>query len=151
MNLSPHFTMAEMIATSVRGVSNIPLPDHLDNLRFLCAELLEPMRKQFGPLFTTSGFRSLAVNRRIGGSKTSMHMEGCAWDGVPLDSKVAWREVISFVLFNPALPVDQVIYEFGRWIHIGTRPHGESCRREALMIFGKKYEPWNPDDPRVGR
>ena len=28
--------------------------------------------------------------------------------------------------------------------------YGDSERRVALMMFGNKYFPWNPSDPRVG-
>jgi zinc D-Ala-D-Ala carboxypeptidase len=150
MRLSEHFTSEEMTATAVRGVDNTPSLEEDENLRFLCREVLEPVRIKFGPMYTTSGYRSDEVNRIIGGSKTSNHVYGLAWDGVPLRSHVKWADVVEHVL--KIVPfVDQVIYEYGRWIHIGTRPKGEHCRREALMIFDKFYEPWNRADKRITR
>lgn len=151
MKLSKYFTLAEMTATAVRGVDNTPSLDEVENLRFLCVSVLDPLRQVFGPLYTTSGYRSPEVNRRIGGSPTSAHQIGCAWDGVPLRSSVVWSDVIRW-LIQSDLPVDQVIYEYGRWIHVGTKPRGERCRRQALMIFEPGvYETWNPRDSRVKR
>lgn len=150
MNLSEHFTVAEMTATSAR-LDNTPTPEIMENLRYLCNELMEPVRSRFGPWYVTSAYRSLAVNTLIGGSTTSMHMRGLACDGVPLGGNVKWNDVIQFLLTS-GLPIDQVIYEFGNWLHIGTLPEGRSCRKQALMIFSPgKYEVYNPADPRVTR
>lgn len=150
MKLSRHFTLAEMTATAVR-LDNIPSIEEMGNLTFLCEKVLEPLRFVFGPLHTTSGYRSTEVNRVIGGSPTSAHVHGLAWDGVPLRTSATWKDVMTH-LIHADLPVDQVIYEFGRWIHVGTRPRGEGCRHQALMVFSPgKYEEWNPKDPRILR
>jgi hypothetical protein len=150
MLLSPNFTLVEMTSTAVRGVDNSPSIEEAENLGFLCNNVLEPVRAKFGPLYTTSGYRSPAVNARIGGSVTSMHPKGCAWDGVPLKPSVKWSAVIEWLIERSDIPLDQVIYEFGRWLHIGTRPKGADCRRQSLMIFAPgKYELWNPKDTRI--
>jgi zinc D-Ala-D-Ala carboxypeptidase len=146
--LSPHFTLAEMTATQVRGFDNTPGPTELRNLRRTCA-VLERVRLEFGPWHVTSGFRSEYVNRVIGGAVKSRHMDGLAADGFPLRS-VSWRDVVEFIRTLP--DCDQVIYEFGRWLHIGLALEGAPPRQQALMVFEPgKYEPWNPDDPRVTR
>lgn len=151
IHLSKHFTLAEMTATSVRQYDNTPSFDEGRNLEFLCRELMEPLRVQFGPFFVTSGYRSPAVNKHIGGSPTSQHMLGNAVDGVFLKA-TKWGDVIDYLIAHPSLPWDQVIYEYGRWLHIGTRTNGLHCRKQALMIFHPgKYEAWNPNDPRVVR
>ncbi len=150
MNLSWHFTLAELTATAVRA-DNTPDTEVAANLEFLCMNVLEPVRAQFGAMHTTSGYRSPAVNAAIGGSKTSAHVRGLAWDGVFLRTPaVPWSVIIRWLITNPAIPVDQVIYEFGRWIHIGTTPGGRAPRRQALMIFEPgKYELFNPADKRI--
>ena len=151
MKLSKYFTLAEMTATSVREVDNTPSLEEAENLRFLCTQLLDPVRERFGPLFVTSGFRSREVNTIIRGSPTSEHIRGLAGDVFPIRlPKSRWREVMDFLLQSTRLPLDQAIYEYGRWLHIGTRPNGYACRREAWMIFKPgKYELWDPKDPRV--
>lgn len=149
MRLSPHFTLEELTTTAIRGVDNTPTEEHQKNLVFLATRVLEPARTMFGPLHTNSAYRSPAINKVVGGNPHSYHMQGCAWDGFPtLD--ISWKNLIAYLHGREDLPIDQVIYEFGRWIHIGTRPEGKNCRREFLMIFEPgKYEQWNPNDPRV--
>lgn len=149
-HLSRHFTYEELTATSVRHVSNEPSKAELANLRFLCRRLLEPVREAFGPWYVTSGYRSEQVNLIIGGNPESKHVKGCAVDGVPLRREVRWSSVILFLQQREDLPVDQVIYEYGRWLHLGTLPNGAGCRRQFLMIFEPgKYEVWNPRDMRI--
>jgi zinc D-Ala-D-Ala carboxypeptidase len=153
IRLSPHFTLMEMTTTQVRGINNHPGPREVQALRQLCGTLAEPVRRQFGPYFVTSGYRSPAINRVIGGSPNSRHMDGLAFDGAPLNVKVKWKDVMSFLL-DPEnnLPIDQAIYEYGRWLHIGAALEGAAPRRQGLMIFtGGKFEKWNPNDPRVKR
>lgn len=147
--LSPHFTLLEMTTTQVRGIDNTPGPHELRNLKRLCRTVLEPLRRQFGPYYISSGYRAPAINRVIGGSASSRHMDGCAADGAPL-GKASWSMVMEYALEH--LPVDQAIYEFGRWLHLGIALEGAKPRGQALMIFEPgKYEKWNPKDPRVTR
>lgn len=150
MKLSAHFTLAEMTFTQVRHMNNQPSLADSQNLSYLCNNVLEPLRSEYGPMITHSGYRSAAVNNFIGGSKTSMHVKGCAWDGHFAREGLMMREVIAYLQRRDDLPVDQVIYEYGRWLHIGTKPNGVALRREFLMIFGPgKYELWNPLDKRI--
>lgn len=150
VRLSPHFTFTEMTATAVRQDDNTPNEDQRANLVRLCVGTLEPLRARFGPLYTTSGFRSEEVNRIIGGSSTSAHKDGRAWDGVPL-SPVRWADVFAWLKENGPAELDQVIWELGRWIHVGIT-EGPTGRRQFLAMFSRgKYEPWNPTDSRVTR
>jgi hypothetical protein len=119
------------------------------NLRFLCVNVLEPVRLAFGPLIVTSGYRSPAVNLAVGGSPMSMHTRGCAGDIIPRRARKL-SDIIGFLQRREDIPWDQCIYEFGRWLHIGIRPGGVNCRREVLMCFSPgRFEPWNPSDPRA--
>ncbi len=152
--VSPHFTLEELTNTEVRDVDNSCPPGLRPNLEHLAETILEPLRMRFGPYIISSAYRCLAVNLAIGGSKTSAHMEANAADGKPMDSRIPFTEVIAYLKSDAELPVDQVIYEFGRWIHIGTRGPvtAKPLRRQFLMIHGAgKYEQWNPNDPRVKR
>lgn len=152
LSLSTHFTLAEMTFTQVRGVDNSPDLDEAANLDFLCRNLLEPVRERFGPLIVTSGYRSIAVNRVVGGSITSMHPKGCAADVIPRKA-VPIADIMEWLTTQSELPIDQAIFESGgRWLHLGTRPGGLNCRRQFLMNFTPgRFEPWNPKDPRVTR
>jgi hypothetical protein len=47
------------------------------------------------------------------------------------------------------LPVDQLIFEFSRWIHIGAARHGHEPRLQRLAIYEPgRYVAWSPVDPR---
>ncbi len=119
MNLSPHFTLDEMTrsATAVRrGIDNTAPPPVIAALRLLCAEVLEPVRAHYGrPVIVTSGYRSPALNRAIGGSASSQHSLGEAADftvaGISNIAVCRWIE--------KNLRFDQLIYEFGEagWVH----------------------------------
>ena len=73
MKLSPNFSLAEMThsQTAAReGIDNTPKPEHLENLKRLCIELLEPIRSMLGnrPIAVSSGYRSPQLNAAVNGS-----------------------------------------------------------------------------------
>lgn len=79
MNLSTHFSIAEMTKTSQK-LDNTPSEEILKHLKYT-AEQMELVRALFGkPITINSGFRSEAVNKAVGGSKTSQHCSGAACD-----------------------------------------------------------------------
>lgn len=128
--LSPHFTLAEMVRSGTaitRGIDNTPSPVVMNNLETLCRELLEPLRRRFGALRVTSGYRSHALNRAVGGAPGSQHITGEAADLHFSDPAVA-DKMCRFAL--DSLPFDQLI-RYPHWIHISysvTHPP----RREFL-------------------
>lgn len=141
MILSPHFTLAELTVTST-GLPNVPSPAHVEALRALCLQALEPWRAVVGPIRITSGYRSPEVNAAIRGSKTSQHMRGEAADCQPLRGSLvdAWEALCS--LLRCGLPVDQAILYVrpsGQgWIHVS---HDEIPRRQLLVERGGRYVP----------
>lgn len=69
----------------------------VDNLTNLVESLLDPLREMWGePLIITSGYRSDALNKAVGGSKTSAHRFGLAVDVVPKDM-AEYDEFVAFV------------------------------------------------------
>lgn len=149
---SPHFARLEMYASDTaarRGIDNRPPAYAERNLVRLCNEVLEPLRAQVGPIRVTSGYRCPRLNEAIGGSSTSAHMDGLAADIQPLTKGFSLKKVMGVVLAS-GLPFDQVIYEFGGWVHLGISAVGIPPRRQALMIFrGTTYLPYDPSDSRV--
>ena len=133
MNLSPHFTLAELTVTDHREFDNSPTQEEISNLQRL-AQLLEQVKEAIGgkPVMVNSAFRSKAVNDAVGSSDRSQHRLGCAADlrvpGMTPDEVV--RAVIA-----AGLPFDQIIREFDRWTHISV-PNTESAtpRGNALII-----------------
>lgn len=132
MRLSPHFSLSEFIRSQVaarQGIAMEPPEAVRANLARLCALVLEPLRLALGPVFVSSGFRPPELNRLVGGSARSAHVDGRAADievpGMPPVEVAAW-------LVASGLPFDQVIHEFGQWVHVAVAPEGAEPRREAL-------------------
>ena len=128
MTLSEHFSLAEMMfsQTAVRkGIGNIPPPQAVTALERLCVNVLEPVRAHFGrPVRISSGYRSQALNKAVGGAATSQHVLGEAADitipGVDNLRLAKW--------IRDNTPYDQVICE-GTWVHCSYGPRN---RRQAL-------------------
>ena len=135
MNLSPHFTLAEMTHTSV-NLPNDPPQFVVQSLSLVCATLLEPVRAHFGkPVTVNSGYRAPKVNAGVGGSTTSQHVLGQAVDfEVPGVSNL---DVARWV--RDHLDFDQLILEARRpgdpssgWVHASYR--GGRLRKSVLTM-----------------
>jgi hypothetical protein len=68
--LSPHFRLEEFHCHDGTLVPRGATPALLR----LCAEVLEPLREQFGVCTIVSGYRHAAYNRLVGGAKYSQHI-----------------------------------------------------------------------------
>ncbi|MFT0518471.1 D-Ala-D-Ala carboxypeptidase family metallohydrolase [Pseudomonas faucium] len=132
MFITPHFTLDEMIVSQLaarEGLDNTPPPEARANLQLLCSAL-EQVRALFGvPIVVSSGYRSVAVNRRVGGSATSQHVQGLAADFTVLG--MTPREVVRGIS-ESALAFDQLILEFDRWVHLSVAQ--AAPRRQVLTI-----------------
>ena len=131
--MTPHFTLAELTATSHREFDNTPNEAETANLQRL-AEFLEQVKTALGgkPIMINSGFRSKQVNDSVGSKDSSQHRIGAACDfrvpGMTPDAVV--RAVIA-----AGLPFDQIIREFDAWTHISvTNTPDGTPRRQALII-----------------
>jgi len=131
MLLSEHFSLSELTVTNT-GLPNTPTTSQIQNLKRL-AETLEEVRALFNlPLVVTSGFRSEAVNKKVGGSKTSAHAYGCAADFTVKGKSV--REVCEAIK-KSGIKFDQLIDE-GTWIHLSV---DSRYRQQILSYRGGKY------------
>ena len=129
MVISQHFTLGELIRSESakrNGISNMPTPEHIENLKALCEHILEPIRAEFRvPIYISSAYRSKALNKFVGGSKTSQHCRGEAVD-IDLDGHshgVTNKDIFDFIVAK--LPFDQVINEFNfAWVHVSYKRNG---------------------------
>jgi hypothetical protein len=152
MNLSKNLTLFEMTRSDMakrKGVSNQPTEEHIANMIVLAEKIFQPIREHFGvPIYISSGYRSAALNKKIGGAKNSQHLTGEAididMDGHPHVSNV---QVFNFIRNN--LFFDQLIWEFGNdsapdWVHVSYSSSGNQrghILRAVKGTFGTKYVP----------
>ena len=145
MKLSDHFSLSELTKsdTAVRkGIPNVPKDEEVENLIMVCSEILEPVREQYGiPFIPNSGYRCLELNRAIGSSDRSQHVQGKAVDfEIPgVDNK----EVALWVKEN--CDFDQLILEFYKegeptsgWVHCSYDVDKED-RKSARIFDGKTW------------
>jgi zinc D-Ala-D-Ala carboxypeptidase len=119
VQLSPHFTLAELTASQTaarKGLDNTPSPKVQGNLVRL-ANSLEAIREAAGkPVRISSGFRSEQVNKAVGGAPTSKHIEGLAADiNIPGMAPIE----LALLVARMGLPFDQIILEYDSWVHVG--------------------------------
>ena len=133
IQLTPHFSLAELTVTDHRTLDNTPNGEEIANLTRL-ADFLEIVKRTLGgkPIMVNSAFRSKAVNDAVGSKDTSQHRVGCAADirvpGMTPD------EVVRAIM-DAQLPFDQIIREFDAWTHISVVSNlGVFPRRQALII-----------------
>ena len=84
MQLSKNFSLEELTKSQTatrKGIDNTPSPEHQENLKRLCENVLQPVRDHFSRVVTiTSGYRSPELCTAIGSKITSQHARGEAAD-----------------------------------------------------------------------
>ena len=129
MNLTPHFSLAELVVSQVatrQGIDNAPAPAIVANLTRLAA-LLEQVRALVGaPITVSSGYRSPALNRAVGGAASSAHVLGLAAD---ISTNKLAPKALALLIQQSGIVFDQLIYE-GAWVHIGLS--AGTPRRQVL-------------------
>ncbi len=135
-------------ATALK-LANIPNAEQLNNLRLVCTKIFDPLREHFGiPIGISSGFRSVELNSKIGGSKSSQHCQGKALDidGDIFDG-ISNKKIFEYI--KKSCTFDQLIWEFGSenhpdWVHVSYnegKNRGQVLR--AVKIGGKTvYQPF---------
>ena len=140
--LSEHFTLEEFTrsGTAVRHhIPNIPQPLHVTRLRHLCRRTLEPMRRRFGAIRVTSGYRCPRLNALVGGAPTSQHTLGEAAD-IHTGGRELSEKMFDYARRN--VPYDQLILEHKPalgiyWLHLSLRSDRPGNRHEALRMEAK--------------
>lgn len=155
--ITENFTLEEMYRSATaerKGIDNRPPQDIEDNLTYLVKNVLQPLRSHFGvPIRVTSGYRSPALNRAVGGSSSSWHAHGCAADIQIPSGKVSLKTVFEYIYNN--LPYTELIAEGidrnGRvsWVHVALvkgreaknnlDPAGRLCTKYMMTYEGSVY------------
>jgi hypothetical protein len=132
--LGRSFYLSEFTVSAMaeRQGKKVEVPDDiLPNLRRLVETILQPLRDELDrPIVIISGYRPPWLNKAVGGSRTSAHMDGRAADLIVPGMTPA--EVIEVLRRKTNAPFDQAIEEFGRWVHLGIAPDGKMPRYQVL-------------------
>ncbi len=105
MNLTDHFTDAEL---GVAGCDE----QLLENARYLCSQILEPIRAHFGPVRVHDGYRDPGHNTRVGGKPDSFHLFEWGRAAADVDAPhVGLADLFDWLRLESKLPFDKVILE----------------------------------------
>ena len=142
MNLTKNFTLEELTKseTALRhNMDNSPGQAEVDSLLALAENVLQPVRDHFARgVKCNSGYRSLEVNQKVGGSRNSDHIRGQAADieipGIPNAELAEW--------IKDNLEYNQLILEFytpgvpdSGWVHVSYIP--EDNKKQVLTATKK--------------
>lgn len=141
MKISKHISYKEATrsATAIRhGIQNIPNTYELSNMEIVANRVFEPLRKWVGgAIRINSFFRSVDLNKKIGGSSRSQHCHGRAID---LDDTFGHKtnaEMFEYIRQN--LDFDQLIWEFGddenpAWVHVSYVSEDQNRKKVLKAI-----------------
>ncbi|MCD8487272.1 MAG: D-Ala-D-Ala carboxypeptidase family metallohydrolase [Desertifilum sp.] len=144
IQLTANFQLWEFVKSGTadrHNIDNTPTPREIENIQKLCKQIIQPARDALGPLKITSGFRSSALNKFVGGASNSDHRQGYAADIIPVN--VRTKTFAAWVAKN--CKFDQVILEFGtlenpNWIHVSAAPRNRGeVLRATSGINGTTY------------
>ena len=136
MRISKNFTLEELTASATakaKGIRNEPGQTDIVNLCGLVHNVLQPLRNWWGKeVKIGSGYRSLALNRAVGGVSNSQHMKGEAAD-LCIDGDIqkgkSW-----FQFIKQHCEFDQLIWEKNPktgayWVHVSYRCDGKNRKQ----------------------
>lgn len=137
-NISKNISFKEATRSEIavrKNINNTPNASQLKAMKLVAEKVFEPLREWYGkPIQVSSFFRSIEVNKAIGGSISSQHCKGEAIDIDTLNDNG-----MLFLRIKEHGVYDQLIWEFGDdknpdWIHISYSSHN---RREVLRARKK--------------
>lgn len=134
-----YFDLEEFLTSSTarqKSIENMPSWEIVEHLLEL-AYFLDDLREAWGSgIKVSSGFRIEALNKAVGGSKTSAHMIGYAADIMPANGK--YEAFVAFLKeWLKDKKFDQCIEEKKgktRWIHLAIFNNKHQQRRQIFNI-----------------
>ena len=139
--ISKHVSYKEGVYSTTatrRGIDNDPNNEQLANMELIAEKVFEPLREYVGgPIKINSFFRSVKLNKTIGGSNKSQHCHGQAIDIDDTFGVVANSDMYNYIKNN--LDFDQMIWEFGddnnpNWVHV-SYVSKEDNRNRCLKAY----------------
>lgn len=135
-----YFTLAEFLASATAkrlDINNTPTFEIVENLNRLASYLDEIRTKYGSPITVTSGFRSVPLNKAVGGVANSQHTKGLAADLVCSDMEKLLTTIKQLGGF------DQLITEHRKgsksyWIHVSIATKYGKPRNQVIINLEKK-------------
>lgn len=131
MNLN--FSISELCNSSIakqKNIRNTPSLNELDNMLNLIVCCLQPIRDYVKkPIIISSGYRSYALNKEVGGVYNSQHTKGQAVDFTIPGMSI--NEIINLIR-NSGIEYDQLINEYNRWVHIS---YAKGHNRKQILKY----------------
>lgn len=136
--MGKYFTISEFVRSETadrRGIDNKLPKELLPNVQALINNVLDPLREAYGkPITVTSGYRCEALNKAVGGSKTSDHLTACAGDIVGTPNTRAENRRLFYLIQELGLDFNQLIDEKNfSWVHVSYRNDGNN-RKQVLSL-----------------
>lgn len=162
--ISKHISYEESIksATGIKlGIKNSPNSKEISRMKILAEKVFEPLREKVGkPIAIISFFRSLALNKAVGGAKNSQHLAGAITgkdeaamdiDADLIDNGVTNNDIFNYIKDN--LKFDQLIAEFENdegsgpaWVHVSYATTNRKNVLIAHRVAGKTtYSPYTKE------
>lgn len=128
-----YFTIEELCRSATAkklGIDNTPTAQAVDNMTRLINVVLDPLREAYGkPIIVNSGYRSVPLNKAVGGARNSQHTKGEAAD-ITVGSKEGNQWLFNYI--RDHLDYDQLIDEYDyRWVHVSY----DACRCNRREII----------------
>ncbi|MBQ6653149.1 MAG: peptidase M15 [Prevotella sp.] len=138
--LSEHFRLREFIDSGTArrlNIDNTPEPVHVERLRQLCLHVLEPLRRRFGVIRVTSGYRCPRLNEAVGGVRGSQHLLGEAAD-IHISDMATGCKMFEFIRTHSDF--DQLLFEHRLkngccWLHVSHRSDRGPNRHDARNMY----------------
>lgn len=155
-----YFTMEECTHSETankKRINNQPSALHEAHIVESVETLIDPLREAWetycrqnglgkASINISSGYRSPMLNKAVGGSSSSAHCHGYAFDLVPTNGQMRafkrfCREYLSDKAFDQLISEGEDDSGMPSWMHVGFKhPDGVRQRRQFLsMVHGKYY------------
>lgn len=156
-----YFTMEECThsdTAKAQGIDNTPSPVHRMHIVESIETLIDPLREAWEAyckqnnlgkvgIRISSGYRGPELNKAVGGSSTSAHCHGYAFDLVPTNGKMMefkrfCRDFLADKAFDQLISEGEDKQGMPSWMHVGYKhPDGVQQRHQFLSMIGGKYCP----------
>jgi hypothetical protein len=143
LQLSKNFSLAEFTKSQAGdrlGIDNTPSGKHLENLKHLVTNIIQPLREKLNrPITINSGYRGPELNKAVGGVATSQH---CLGEAADLECPgMSNPDLAKFI--KDHFEFDQLILEFYKpgipasgWVHVSLKQKGPQ-RKQCLTAVSE--------------